>query len=65
MAGYAAKEDGYRLEISNRWIVLETKTKVIVKLICAFVFAYAKTRFSHDAAHITQFIYTLSLLFRL
>ena len=25
------------------------KTKV---LICAFVFAYAKSRFSHDAAHI-------------
>ena len=25
---------------------------VTVKLICAFVFAYAKSRFSHDAAHI-------------
>ena len=34
-------------------------------LISAFVFSYAKTRFSHDAAHITQLIYTLSLLFRL
>ena len=26
--------------------------KVIAKLICAFVFAYAKSRFSHDAAHL-------------
>ena len=45
--------------------ILVTKTKVTAKLICAFVFAYAKTQFSHDAAHITQLIYTLSLLFRL
>ena len=29
---------------------------VTAKLICVFVFAYAKSRFSHDAAHIT--IYT-------
>ena len=34
------------------------KTKALIsfavtaKLICAFVFAYAKSRFSHDAAHI-------------
>ena len=34
------------------------KTKVLIsfvvtaKLICGFVFAYAKSRFSHDAAHI-------------
>ena len=45
--------------------ILLTKTKVTAKLICTFVFSYAKTRFSHDAAHITQLIYTLSLLFRL
>ena len=45
--------------------ILVTKKKDTVKLICSFVFAYAKTRFSHDAAHITQLIYTLSLLFRL
>ena len=44
---------------------LITKTKVTAKLICAFVFAYAKTQFSYDAAHITQLIHTLSLLFRL
>ena len=25
---------------------------VTVKLICVFVFAYTKSRFSHDAAHI-------------
>ena len=34
------------------------KTKALIsfavtaKLICVFVFAYAKSRFSHDAAHI-------------
>ena len=27
---------------------------VTVKLICIFVFAYAKSRFSHDAAHFMQ-----------
>ena len=27
------------------------KTKVTAKLICVFVFAYAKCWFSHDAAH--------------
>ena len=32
--------------------ILVTKTKVTAKQICAFVFAYAKTLFSHDAAHI-------------
>ena len=44
--------------------ILVTKTKVTTKLISAFVLAFAKTRFSHDAGHITQLIYTLSLLFR-
>ena len=35
------------------------KTKALIsfvvtaKLICVFVFAYAKSRFSHDAAHFT------------
>ena len=35
------------------------KTKALIslavtaKLICVFVFAYAKSQFSHDAAHIT------------
>ena len=27
---------------------------VTMQLICTFVFAYAKCRFSHDAAHIIQ-----------
>ena len=37
------------------------KTKALIsfavtaKLICVFVFAYAKSRFSHDAAHIILF----------
>ena len=37
------------------------KTKALIsfavtaKLICAFVFAYAKSQFSHDAAHIRLF----------
>ena len=36
------------------------KTKALIsfavtaKLICVFVFAYAKSRFSHDAAHISS-----------
>ena len=60
--GCTTTEDGYRLESSDlesRGIVLSTaKTKALIsfvataKLICVFVFAYAKSRFSHDAAHI-------------
>ena len=30
---------------------------VIVQLICAFVFAYAKTRLSHDAVQIKRVFY--------
>ena len=30
------------------------KVSVTAKLICIFVFAYAKSRFSHDAAHIAK-----------
>ena len=36
------------------------KTKALIsfavtaKLICVFVFAYAKSRFSHDEAHLTR-----------
>ena len=30
-----------------------TSFAVTAKLICVFVFAYAKSRFSHDAAHMT------------
>ena len=45
------------------------KTKVLIsfgvtaKLICVFVFAYVKSWFSHDAAHINyQELYTLFIL---
>ena len=59
--GCAATEDGYRLGISglkSREIVLYMygKKKALIsfavtgKLICVFVFAYAKRLFSHDAA---------------
>ena len=42
------------------------KTKALIssavtaKLICVFVFAYAKSRFSHDEAHLvyTHFVYS-------
>ena len=62
--GCTATEDGERLKILDlvstcKGIVLSNlaKTKalsctVTVQLICAFVFAYAKSRFSHGAAHI-------------
>ena len=41
------------------------KTKVLIsfavtaKLICVFVFAYAKSRFSHNEAHIVFSVYFL------
>ena len=44
------------------------KTKALIsfavtaKLICVFVFAYAKNRFSHDAAHLSLSSYTLKFL---
>ena len=43
------------------------KTKALIsfavtaKLICVFVFAYAKIRFSHDAAHMTGSLTVASL----
>ena len=52
--GCAASEDRWRLDISDlesRGIALTTKQKTNA-LICLFVFAYAKSRFSHDKAHI-------------
>ena len=52
--GCSSTEDGLRLEISDlesRKIVL-SKAKVTAKLICVFVFAYAKCWFSRDAAQI-------------
>ena len=42
--------------MDNTIYVVKTKTlisfAVTAKLICVFVFAYAKSRFSHNAAHI-------------
>ena len=60
--GCAVTEDVERLEIldlESRGIRV-AKTKALIsfavtaKLICVFVFAYAKSRFSHDEAHIIQ-----------
>ena len=48
--GCTATEDGWRLEIlylGRREIVLSAK------LICVFVFAYAKSRFSYNKAHLS------------
>ena len=60
--GCTTTEDGYRLEILEEeglyYLRYVAKTKapisclVAAQLICAFDFAYAKSRFSHDAAHI-------------
>ena len=47
---------GFRKERDCTIRVVKTKALIsfvdIVKLICVFVFAYAKSWFSHDAAHI-------------
>ena len=43
--GCTATEDGLRLDFSDL---------LTMKLICPFVFAYAKSRFSHDVAQIIQ-----------
>ena len=56
--GCTAKEDGCRLEISGDCTIRVAKTKALIsfavtaKLICVFVFPYAKCWFSHDAAHL-------------
>ena len=61
--GCTATEGGKRVAISDlgsRGIVLSNvaKTKMLIscavsaQLICAFVFVYAKSRFSHEVAHI-------------
>ena len=53
-------EDYQRFEISglrSRGIVLPTtliRCAVTAHLMCAFVFAHAKSRFSRDAAHLTS-----------
>ena len=56
--GCTATEDGYRLEISDLGSIRVAKTKALIsfevtaKLICVFVFAYAKNRFSHDVSQL-------------
>ena len=62
--GYMATEDdearNYGLRKKRNCTIYVGKTKALIsyavtaQLICAFVFAYAKSRFSHDAAHILQ-----------
>ena len=52
-------EDGWRLRKRRDCTILKAKTKALtscevsVQLISAFVFAYEKRMFSHDAAHIS------------
>ena len=36
---------------------------VTAKLICVFVFAYAKSQFSHDETHLTQYFCQIEALF--
>ena len=62
--GCTTIEDGYRVEISDLGstenVLSEAKTKALVsctvtaQLTRAFVFAYAKSLFSRDAAHISM-----------
>ena len=39
----------------------QLRGKVTAKLICVFVFAYAKSRFSHDAAQMEAGVLSVSL----
>ena len=49
-------------DLGRRGIVLSMKTKALIccmaimQLICTFVFAYVKSRFSHDVSHIMHYI---------
>ena len=60
--GCTATEDGLGLEISDLCTIYVAKTKALIsfaitaKLICVFVFAYAKCWFSHDAAHMIRIL---------
>ena len=65
------KENSSCVFISCQFTICVAKTKALIscevtaQLICAFVFAYAKIRFSHDEAHIVELgfmgIYIFSL----
>ena len=55
--GYTATEDGKRLEIFGfrKWrdcTIFVASTKELISAFCIFGFAYTKSQFSHDAAHI-------------
>ena len=39
------------LDLGSRGTVLSNEISITAQLICIFVFAYAKSRFSHDTAH--------------
>ena len=41
-------------EVEGLYYVAKTKALITVQLICVFIFAYAKSRFSHDTAHLKQ-----------
>ena len=64
--GFAVTEmhRGLKFRIKSKYrdcTIRVAKTKALIsfaitaKLICVFVFAYAKSQFSHDAAHIMLF----------
>ena len=59
-----ARNFGFRLKRDCTIRIAKTKAlisfAVTAKLICVFVFAYAKIRFSHDAAHIATLRLTKS-----
>ena len=44
----------FRIKEVEGLYYLCSKTKGADQLICVFVFAYAKSRFSHNAAHLTS-----------
>ena len=41
------------MQIAKTKALISFAVTADLKLICVFVFAYAKSRFSHDAAHIS------------
>ena len=57
---YTATEDSWRLRKKRDCTIYVSKTKVLIscmvttQLICTFVFTHAKSRFSHDAAHLEE-----------
>ena len=60
-----ASNFGFRKKRDCTIRIAKTKAQisfaVTAKLICVFVFAYAKVRFSHDEAHLSITLYTLKV----